>query len=81
VTVVTEAAPAAHLRAVLEGRRGRDGLGLFISRSIVAAHGGRLVVRSEPGAGSAFSFSIPRSYGKRTDGDPAAGHRRESTAI
>lgn len=39
-------------------RRG-VGLGLSIVRGIVDAHGGALDVVSEPGVGSAFSFTIP----------------------
>jgi signal transduction histidine kinase len=35
------------------------GLGLFITRSIIAAHGGQTWVESEPAAGCAFSFSLP----------------------
>lgn len=36
-----------------------SGLGLWISRGLVEAHGGRLVVESEVGRGSAFRFSLP----------------------
>ncbi|MFQ5407808.1 MAG: ATP-binding protein, partial [Anaerolineales bacterium] len=36
------------------------GLGLFLSQSIVEAHGGRMAVESVPGQGAEFYFSIPR---------------------
>jgi PAS domain S-box-containing protein len=35
------------------------GLGLYISRGIVEAHESKLVVRSEPGQGASFSFTLP----------------------
>ena len=48
----------------VDGARGRDnggsGLGLAICREIAGAHGGRVWVESEEGAGSAFTLALPR---------------------
>ena len=45
-------------------RQARDvaglGLGLYVVRSVVEAHGGRVGVRSEPGRGSIFTVRLPR---------------------
>lgn len=43
-----------------EGRRGGTGLGLFISRGIIEAHGGRIWATSPGrGQGSTFAFQVP----------------------
>jgi signal transduction histidine kinase len=48
-------------RAVSERNYPGLGLGLWISRELVAAHGGTLDVESEPGRGSTFTVSLPRA--------------------
>jgi signal transduction histidine kinase len=46
-------------RAVPSSRYGGLGLGLYIARSIVVAHGGTITVDSEPGTGSTFTVTLP----------------------
>jgi signal transduction histidine kinase/DNA-binding response OmpR family regulator len=52
-------------RAVPVQHYGGLGLGLYVAQRIVAAHGGRLEVRSQPGEGAAFIVSL-----LRTDPEP-----------
>jgi signal transduction histidine kinase len=44
------------------------GLGLYISRQIVEAHGGKLWAESELGAGTVFKFTLPRIGGPGNSG-------------
>ena len=61
-----EGMPEADLRKVFtkffrraETKPTGSGLGLWISRGLVEAHGGRLTATSAPGEGSTFRFTLP----------------------
>ncbi|HVG97764.1 MAG TPA: ATP-binding protein [Chloroflexota bacterium] len=56
------------------GRPGGMGLGLYICRRIVEAHGGRIWAENPQGGGAAFHVDLPRSVGA------APGARRASDA-
>ncbi|MGH9887562.1 MAG: sensor histidine kinase, partial [bacterium] len=58
--------PAEHRQAIFEkyfripgAPSGGAGLGLFIAREVVQAHGGEIGVAGEPGASSVFWFTLP----------------------
>jgi signal transduction histidine kinase len=50
-------------RAKTDGAKPGTGLGLFIARSIVEAHGGTLEVQSSPGEGATFTVGLPAGAG------------------
>ncbi len=74
--IAPEELPRIFERFYRGGARGRIeglGLGLYISRLIVAAHGGRIWCESTVGEGSTFCFALPTGEGPRADAGAAGG--------
>jgi signal transduction histidine kinase len=53
-------------RAVSSSQYGGLGLGLYIARQIVHAHGGSIEAQSEKGKGSEFTVRLPRAPAAQT---------------
>lgn len=51
--------PFTHTDNVLNGRFPGNGLGLYVSRALMRAHGGELMLRSRPGEGTTAAMHIP----------------------
>jgi signal transduction histidine kinase len=54
-----EELPRIFDRFYRSGAKGKTGLGLFIARAIVEAHGGALAVDAPPGGGCTFRLTLP----------------------
>jgi CheY-like chemotaxis protein len=58
------------------------GLGLSTAHAVVAAHGGSISARSEPGRGAAFTVSLPRGLpGRRAGAAPDAARARRPAVL
>ena len=71
--------PAKYLSRIFEqffrvpdqGAESGAGLGLAIVKEIVTGHGGKVAVESREGAGSSFSFTLPRADQPAEEGSPS----------
>jgi len=57
--IAPELAPAVFRQFWRAKRRGGAGLGLFIVKGLVEAHGGAITVAGAPGGGAEFRFTVP----------------------
>jgi PAS domain S-box-containing protein len=57
--ITPDAAPRVFGRFWRAKRRGGAGLGLFIVKGLVEAHGGEITVQQAPGGGAEFRFTMP----------------------
>ncbi len=57
--IAPELAPRVFGRFWRAKRRGGAGLGLFIVKGLVEAHGGEIIVQQAPGGGAEFRFTMP----------------------
>jgi two-component system cell cycle sensor histidine kinase PleC len=56
------------------------GLGLALTKSLVELHGGRLAIRSKPGAGTRVSFTLPPRPGDSLEPGLGSGPLRRRSA-
>lgn len=61
-----------HFRGARGGENTGTGLGLYIVRTVVEAHGGKLTVRTDRG-GTTMSFSLPLPPGARREAEAVSG--------
>jgi signal transduction histidine kinase len=55
----SEILPRLFTKFVTKSQTGGTGLGLFICKGIIEAHGGRIWAGNNPDKGSTFAFSLP----------------------